>query len=152
DSLLTIRATRDRDQIHHAIETFEGRKGDYTPRNAFERNLIAGTPARIDQIRAQVTTSALNALVGHLGRLSDGRKAVLFVSEGAIRSPRRRGLESLPTFDTVIRSANRYNVSIYPFDPDPGAASVPLPFQPAPARLPRTGPAAGQTESASGDD
>src|SRR5262249_25664180 len=27
DSLLTIRATRDRDQIHHAIETFEGRKG-----------------------------------------------------------------------------------------------------------------------------
>jgi VWFA-related protein len=118
DSLLTIRVTRDHDLIRHAIETFEGRRGDYEPRTAFERNFIAGAPARVEQVRAQVTTSALNALVAHLGTLSDLRKAVMFVSEGLARPTRRRGAETLPTLDTVIRAANRYNVSIYPIDPE----------------------------------
>src|SRR5437763_3560645 len=117
DSLLTIRVTRDHDLLRHAIETFEGRKGDYEPRNAFERNFIAGAPARIDQVRTQVVLSALNALVVHLGKLSDGRKAVLVVGEGLGRAARRRGLEGLPTADSVIRAANRYNVSIYAIDP-----------------------------------
>jgi hypothetical protein len=62
DSLLTIRLTRDRDQIHRAIDAFDGRKGDYAPRTAFEQNYIASTPARIDAARAQVTIPALNAL------------------------------------------------------------------------------------------
>src|SRR5439155_2372783 len=117
DSLLTIRVTRDHDLIRHAIETFEGRKGDYEPRNAFERNFIAGAPARIDQVRAQVATSALNALVIHLGKLNDGRKAVLMVSEGLGRTARRRGLEGLPTVDSVVRAASRYNVAIYALNP-----------------------------------
>lgn len=118
DSLLTIRVTRDRDQIRHTIETFQGRKGEYEPRNVFERNFIAGAPVRIEQVRAQVTTSALSALVAHLGTLNEGRKAVMFVSEGIARLVRRRGLETLPTVDSVIRAANRYNVSIYPLDPE----------------------------------
>ena len=117
DSLLTIRVTRDHDLLRHAIETFEGRKGDYEPRNAFERDFIAGAPARIDQVRTQVVLSALNALVVHLGKLSDGRKAVVVVGEGLGRAARRRGLEGLPTADSVIRAANRYNVSIYAIDP-----------------------------------
>ena len=41
DSLLAIRLTRDRDAVRHAIETFDGRKGDYTPRNAYERDYMA---------------------------------------------------------------------------------------------------------------
>src|SRR5436853_542277 len=57
DSLLTIRMTRDPAVVRHAIDNFDGRKGDYEPRNAFEREFIAGAPARIDQIRAQVATS-----------------------------------------------------------------------------------------------
>src|SRR5438093_8677323 len=117
DSLLTIRVTRDRDAVRHAIETFDGRKGDYEPRNAFERDFIAGAPARVDQVRAQVATSALNALVIHLGKLNDGRKAVLMVSEGLGRTARRRGLEGLPTVDSVVRAASRYNVAIYALNP-----------------------------------
>jgi len=117
DSLLTIRMTRDPAAVRHAIDTFEGRKGEYEPRNAFEREFIAGAPARIDQIRAQVATSALNALVVHLGKLNDGRKSVLLVSEGFSRPSRRRGLEGLPTIDSVVRSASRYNVSVYAFNP-----------------------------------
>ena len=111
DSLLTIRVTRDRDVVRHAIETFDGRKGDYEPRNAFERDFIAGAPARVDQVRAQVATSALNALAVHIGKLNDGRKSILLVSEGFARPLHRRGLEGLPTIESVVRSASRYNVS-----------------------------------------
>src|SRR5207248_3247739 len=51
DSLLAIRTTRDRAVSRAAIESFGGRRGDYEPRNAYERDYIAGTPARIDAAR-----------------------------------------------------------------------------------------------------
>ncbi len=118
DSLLNIRMTRDRGRVRAIVEAFEGRKEEYTPRTPSERNLMAGTPARIEQVRAQVTTSALNALALHLGSLnSEARKTLVVVSEGLARVEGRRGLESLPTIDSVIRSANRSNVSIYAVDP-----------------------------------
>jgi VWFA-related protein len=129
DSILAIRLTRDRDRIRQGIEAFEGRRGDYTPRGAYEQNYIAGTPARMEQLRAQVAISALNALANHLGSLNkESRKTLVVVSEGLPRVDRRRGLESLPTIDSVIRSANRANVSIYAVDPREapanGAATV----------------------------
>jgi VWFA-related protein len=118
ESLLTIRLTRDRERLRESLDAFEGRKADYTPRSATERNMIGGTPARIEQVRAQVTMSALNALAVHLGNInSDARKTLVVVSEGVPRVDRRRGMESLPTIDSVIRSANRANVSIYAVDP-----------------------------------
>jgi VWFA-related protein len=125
DSLLTIRMTRDRDQIQRAIEAFEGRLGDYTPRNSYERNYLAGDPARIDRVRAQVTTSALDALAIHLGSLNRAaRKALVVVSEGLPRAERRRGLEGLPTVESVSQSANRANVSVYAVDPRPAHAEA----------------------------
>ena len=118
DSIFGIQMTRDRGQVREILDAFEGRSADYTPRNAYERNYFAGTPARIDQVRAQVTTSALNALAVHLGSLNnEARKTLVVVSEGLPRVDRRRGLESLPTIDSVIRAANRANVSIYAVDP-----------------------------------
>jgi VWFA-related protein len=116
DSLASIRLTRDRDQIHHAIDSFAGRRGDYQPRTEFEKQLIAGTPARIEEVRAQVAISALNALVLHVGKLNDARKSVVLVSEGLRTTMRRRVGAALPTLDAVLRAANRYNVSIYPID------------------------------------
>ena len=47
DSLIAIRSARDRDAARAAIESFGGRRGDYEPRNAYERDYIAATPARI---------------------------------------------------------------------------------------------------------
>jgi VWFA-related protein len=117
DSVLTIRLTRDREMVRRAIESFEGRKGDYAPRNAFERDYIAGTPARIDAARTQVALSAINALAVHLGSLGDRRKTLIVATDGVGRADRRRGQEFLPTLDTIIRSANRSNVAVYPFDP-----------------------------------
>src|SRR4051812_47635184 len=117
DSLFAIRLTRDRDAVRHAIDSFEGRQGDYAPRNAYERDYIAGTPARIDLARSQVAMSAINALAVHLGSLSDRRKTLIVATGTVGRTDRRRGEDFLPTLDTVIRSANRSNVSVYPFDP-----------------------------------
>jgi len=125
DSLLSIRLTRDRGSVARAIATFEGRKGQYEPRNAFEKNLIAGLPARIEAVRAQIATSALSALSTHLGSLGAARKTILFVSEGFAPGPRRRGDEALPTLETVIRAANRATVSIYTFNPERTMAGSP---------------------------
>jgi VWFA-related protein len=132
DSLFAIHLTADRDAARRAIAAFEGRKGDYEPRNAYERNYIAGTPARIEAARAQVALSAMNALAIQLGAdgggpfdaAQVGRKTLVVVTEGIVRSERRRG-QDLPTIETVIRSANRATVSIYPVDPrDPWAADA----------------------------
>src|SRR5262245_8107851 len=89
DSLLTLRLTRDREKIIEAITAFDGRKSDYAPRTAFEKSFMAGTPAAIETLRSQIATSALNAVAVHLGSLSTGRKAILFVSEGFIGDARR---------------------------------------------------------------
>jgi VWFA-related protein len=122
DSLLAIRLTEDRAAAHVSIERFEGRKGDYVPRNAYESNFIAGTPVRIEAARTQVALSALNALAIHLGTAGTGRKALVVVSEGLARPERRRG-EFTPTLETVARSANRANVAVYAIDPRGAAAA-----------------------------
>jgi VWFA-related protein len=117
DSLFTIRLTRDREAARSVVESFEGRAGDYAPRNAYERNFMAGTPARIEGARTQVALSAINALAVHLGGVADRRKTLMVVSEGMGGGEHRRGLEYLPTTDTIVRSAQRANVAIYPVNP-----------------------------------
>jgi VWFA-related protein len=117
DSLLTLRLTRDLSAVRSALEAFQGRKHLYEPRGALESSLVAGAPERIQAIRAQIAISALNALALHLGRLSGAPKTIVFVSEGFPRAARRRGEDTLPTVEGVIRSANRGGVSIYVLDP-----------------------------------
>ena len=56
------------------------------------------------------------ALALHLANLGAGRKTMLLVSEQADPMLRRRGLESLPTSSSVMRTANRANVAIYVLD------------------------------------
>jgi len=116
DSLFAIRLTVDREAARRAIASFEGRQGDYAPRNSYERNYIAGTPARIEAARVQVALSAMNALAIQLGTEAEGRESLVVVTEGVARSERRRG-QDLPTLESVIRSANRATVAIYPVDP-----------------------------------
>jgi hypothetical protein len=83
---------------------------------------MASTPGAVEQMRMQVTVSALNALAVHLGwAAADARKSLIVVSEGLGRTMRRHGL-NLPTIDSVIRSANRSNVAVYPIDPRAAAS------------------------------
>ncbi|MGD9906739.1 MAG: VWA domain-containing protein [Vicinamibacterales bacterium] len=89
----SVTLTRDHDQVMRALERFQGRKFDYTPRNALE-DRYANYPAEtVERIRRQVSLSALQGLSVKLGALREGRKAVLLVSEGyvALLPPQMRG-------------------------------------------------------------
>jgi len=127
DSLLKITLTSDRAALDRAVDAFEGRRGDYTPRSDFERSLVAGNRERADMQRAQSTWSTLNALTLHLGNTAAGRSSLLLVSEQADIGVRRRGFEALPTSSSITRAADRFDVSIYVFDPRDAAARAAAP-------------------------
>ena len=102
----------DHEAILQTIQRFEGRRGDYTPRNAIEEEHVKqmGSP---EPIRHAVVRDALTGLTVRLGSMREGRKSVIFVSEGFppgwFSDPRQLG--------EITKEANRNNTSIYPIDP-----------------------------------
>ena len=74
--------TRSRSRLISAISNFEGRKFNYTPRNRFEEQYAQYPAATVERIRNQVTMSALKAAAVRMGSLREGRKSIIFVSEG----------------------------------------------------------------------
>ena len=116
DPLTAIRLTADRDALRTIVASFEGRKGNYEPRSALEEETMGRAPVLVDAGRAQVVLSGLRALATQLGS-SPGRSAILLVSEGFTRQPRRLTVRGLPDANTVERFANRFDVPIYAFDP-----------------------------------
>ncbi len=125
DSLVSLRLTRDHDAVLQEIGTFEGRRGEFAPRDAFERSIFAGDPERIAAARAQVAASAITALARHLGPLGPSRKTMLVVSEGFSAPSRRRRDGALPTIDSAIAAANRANLAVYPVVPSIESPAVP---------------------------
>jgi VWFA-related protein len=77
-----IRFTRDRAATIRAISEFLGRKFDYQPRNMFEEQYAYYPAQTVERIRNQVTMGALKAASVRLGGLREGRKSIIFVSEG----------------------------------------------------------------------
>ena len=77
-----ITFTRNPATIISAIERFEGRKFDYRPRNLFEEQYARAPSEIVEQIRNQVVMTALRGLSTRLGGLREGRKAIIYVSEG----------------------------------------------------------------------
>lgn len=77
-----ISFSRDRDALTSAIEKFEGRKHNYEPRNQFEEQYAYYPAQTVERIRNQVTMSALKAAAVRLNGLREGRKSIIFVSEG----------------------------------------------------------------------
>jgi VWFA-related protein len=125
DSLFTIQPASNIADVRRVVAKFEGRKGDLAPRTEYERNYMLGASERVEGMRAQVALSALNALAVRLGMINDGRKTLFVVTEGLASVAARRGQEYMATLDSVIRSANRGNVSVYPIDPTPGGGQGP---------------------------
>lgn len=78
----TVVLTRDHNQLVSAIERFQGRKFDYTPRNSLEDRYANQPTEVVERIRRQVSLSALTGLAVKLGALREGRKAIVLVSEG----------------------------------------------------------------------
>lgn len=129
-----------------SVMGFEGRKYDYTPRHPIEYRYQTLTPEQLEQMRNSLTITALESLCEYLGTLREGRKSIVYVSEGMSGSlpsgvrttgswvgggPLVRGesqmQQSMDFFDNssllgdlesrVFRAATRNNVSIYPLDP-----------------------------------
>jgi VWFA-related protein len=74
--------SRNHKAVIGAINQFQGRKFNYIPRNQFEEQYANYPTEVVEQIRNQVTMTALRGLSTRLGALREGRKAIIFVSEG----------------------------------------------------------------------
>ena len=115
-TLSDLNLTRDRAELIERINRLEGRLGGFVPpRSAVEEAHLRFGAGNLGRIRAQVTFSALNALVVHLGGLREGRKSVLFVSQGP--PTRAGGQELFSDLQAIIAAANRSNVVINTLDP-----------------------------------
>jgi VWFA-related protein len=79
-----ISFTRSKTRLISAIQNFEGRKFNYQPRNVYEEQYMYHPAATVERIRNQVTLGALEAAAMRLGSLREGRKSIIFVSEGLI--------------------------------------------------------------------
>jgi VWFA-related protein len=108
-----IRFTRDFKDLGLDIKKLRGRLGLLVPtRSAVEdAQLMRGGDIR--RLRAEVTLSALKSAVVFLGTLREGRKAVIFFSEGV----RGLGSDAMTIMSDVVRSANESNTAIYAVDP-----------------------------------
>lgn len=112
--LSALKFTRNRRELLDQVKKFEGRRGVYIPaRSILEEAQL--TQRNVAELRAGVSLSALNALVTYLGGLREGRKSVLFVSQGPPVNPLGNGLKE--RLDEALQSANRSNVTINVFDP-----------------------------------
>jgi VWFA-related protein len=78
----SVRMTRNHDAIMRAVEQFLGRKFDYTPKNEMEEKYAHYPAEVVEQVRNQVSLSAIRSLIVHMGSLKEGRKALILVSEG----------------------------------------------------------------------
>ena len=108
DPLIGITLTQDRGAVVEAISKFDGRRGDYASRSKFEEEFISRDPRTADGVRAQVVTSALQALAAKLGDATADRRALIVVSEGFASATAR----------AIAHAANRHNVAIYIVDPN----------------------------------
>ena len=103
-----VRFSRNRDASISAIEHFEGRKFNYTPRNQFEEK-YANYPAQVvERVRNQVTMDALKGAAMKMGALREGRKSIIFVSEGftgILPAQMSDPIASMPGFNNPYRNA-----------------------------------------------
>jgi VWFA-related protein len=77
-----LRFSRDRESAVSAIEKFEGRKFNYTPRNIFEEQYAMYPAQTVERVRNQITMDALKGAAIRMGGMREGRKSIIFVSEG----------------------------------------------------------------------
>jgi VWFA-related protein len=81
-SVTELTFTRNRDALARAIEKFEGRRFNYQPRNQFEEEYAYYPAQTVERIRNEVVMTALRGAAVKLGTMREGRKSIIFVSEG----------------------------------------------------------------------
>jgi VWFA-related protein len=80
--IASVQFTRNHDRIRRAIEEFNGRKFEYEPKNDYEQRIAYYPTEIVERVRNQISLSALESLVSHMGGLKEGRKTLVLVSEG----------------------------------------------------------------------
>jgi VWFA-related protein len=85
-STAAVTFSRNHDATARQIMNFQGRKYDYTPKHPAEEIYQRLTPEQIESLRNQIVTTGLEGLCVYLGSVRDGRKSVLYVSEGLLSS------------------------------------------------------------------
>jgi len=95
--------TRNHNLVVGAINNFVGRKFDYTPVNQFEQNYARYSTDQVERIRNDVVMGALRGLSVRLGSLREGRKSVIYVSEGftAMLPPQMRRADASAPADPI---------------------------------------------------
>jgi VWFA-related protein len=117
--LTHVEFTRDRSKLQEAVGKFEGRRGELFPvRSAAEE--AQHSQRNVWELRAGVTLDALTAISTKLAGMREGRKSVLFVSQGPPVSVRSI---NWPRLEEVVQAANRGNVTIHTLDPRPLGAT-----------------------------
>ena len=74
--------SRDHEGTADAVRRFQGRKYNYQPTTQYEQNFANQPPEVQEQIRNDITIRSLQSACALLATLRDGRKTLLFVSEG----------------------------------------------------------------------
>jgi VWFA-related protein len=100
--------TRDHDALISAISHFEGRRGNYEPRNEFEERYAYSSAQTVENIRNDVTMGALKGAAVKLGGMRDGRKSIIFVSEGftsTLPAQLQDPVAALPGYNNPARDA-----------------------------------------------
>ena len=141
-----ITFSHDFESVANQIMSFQGRKYDYTPKYPVEQQASFLDPRTIEQTRNTVVISELQAVCAWLGTLRDGRKSLIYVSEGLTgdvqgaaimgSSSSTIGTGGLVTqalqqeFLDIFQAASRSNTAIYTMDPRGMAASAIEPGDP----------------------
>jgi VWFA-related protein len=114
-TLHDLKYTRAKDQLISRIRTFEGRRGRVFPvKSAIEEAQLS--QRNWPELRAGVTLSALEALATQMGGLREGRKSILFFSQGPPVPPSSPNEQR---YRAAMEAANRGNVTIHVIDPRP---------------------------------
>jgi VWFA-related protein len=109
DSVTDVAFSRDREKVARAIRAFYGRRGEYFPPKYPVEEVHLRYPRDIERFRREIVNTALEGLATHLGGIKQGRKTVIFVSEGFT--------QQVDDVRDLYQAASRANVAFYPLDP-----------------------------------
>ena len=113
--LSDLKLTRDRAVLLERVNSLQGRLGGFVPpRSLIEESHLRLSAGQLLRVRSQISLSALEAITVHLSGLREGRKSILFVSQGP---PIGAESELYGRLTDVIGAANRGNVTIHTLDP-----------------------------------
>ena len=110
-----IELTRDRRALAETVAKLKGRRGVYIPPRSDMEEAQLYRQRDIEPLRSQVSRSALDATVGFLGTIKEGRKALLLVTEDF--GPMGGLSDQADWLRDFIRRANQNNTAVYTFDP-----------------------------------